>query len=160
MRKVSRRAKEEGVSPVIATILMVAITVVLSAVLYVIVSELMKPGQRMEHIGMACTQIGSTMNYKCVIVSGSGVDFAKVNVQVRDDQGTTVANWSAPVQFVNGEQQSYMKKNPIASAKIVDNGDGQFGVGDDIFLTPVSGGTLVGLSVKISGGGGDGSANI
>ena len=37
------RTNEEGVSPVIATILMVAITVVLAAVLYVMVTNLLRP---------------------------------------------------------------------------------------------------------------------
>jgi flagellin-like protein len=37
------RTNEEGVSPVIATILMVAITVVLAAVLYVMVTNLVRP---------------------------------------------------------------------------------------------------------------------
>ena len=37
------RTNEEGVSPVIATILMVAITVVLAAVLYVMVANLVRP---------------------------------------------------------------------------------------------------------------------
>jgi len=41
-RKLVLRKDEEGVSPVIATILMVAITVVLAAVLYVMVAELIK----------------------------------------------------------------------------------------------------------------------
>ena len=43
-RKLVLREDEEGVSPVIATILMVAITVVLAAVLYVMVSGLIGPG--------------------------------------------------------------------------------------------------------------------
>ena len=37
-KKMAKRLKDSGVSPVIATILMVAITVVLAAVLYVMVS--------------------------------------------------------------------------------------------------------------------------
>ena len=59
MRKVYKNRNEEAVSPVIATILMVAITVVLAAVLYVMV------------IGM-----GGSSN---VAVSGNWTDLAKVD---------------------------------------------------------------------------------
>ncbi len=44
MKRVWRKDNKEGVSPVIATILMVAITVVLAAVLYVMVSDFMDDG--------------------------------------------------------------------------------------------------------------------
>lgn len=44
------RANEEGVSPVIATILMVAITVVLAAVLYVMVTNLIGPQPKIKPI--------------------------------------------------------------------------------------------------------------
>jgi len=43
MKRIWKTRKDEGVSPVIATILMVAITVVLAAVLYVMVMEIEPP---------------------------------------------------------------------------------------------------------------------
>lgn len=43
-RRMQRRKSERGVSPIIATILLVAITVVLAAVLYVLVSGLTRSG--------------------------------------------------------------------------------------------------------------------
>jgi flagellin-like protein len=160
MRKVSRRAKEEGVSPVIATILMVAITVVLAAVLYVIVSNMMHTVPPPRNIAVACTKISSTTSYKCTIASAdNAVDFTQVGVQVRSG-GTTVANWSTPIQYVNGEKQSYLVASPVANGKIVDNGDGKFGIGDDVYLAPVANQSLVGLEVKVSGTGGDGFTTI
>jgi hypothetical protein len=45
----------------------------------------------------------------------------------------------------------------VFSGKVVDNGDASFGVGDDIWLTPVSGQSLTTLSVKLSGGGANGA---
>ncbi len=53
------RKDEEAVSPVIATILMVAITVVLAAVLYVMVSGLItSPGSTPKQVGAAITSSG------------------------------------------------------------------------------------------------------
>ncbi len=53
------RADQEAVSPVIATILMVAITVVLAAVLYVMVSGLIgSPGNAPKQIGISVTSSG------------------------------------------------------------------------------------------------------
>ncbi len=58
MKAIIRR-DEEAVSPVIATILMVAITVVLAAVLYVMVSGLItSPGSTPKTIGISVTSSG------------------------------------------------------------------------------------------------------
>ncbi len=58
------RKDEQAVSPVIATILMVAITVVLAAVLYVMVSGLISgPGNTPKSIGVAVTKSGDGTNW-------------------------------------------------------------------------------------------------
>jgi len=160
MRKVSRYAKEKGVSPIIANILMVAITVVLAAVLYVIVSGMMPPSKPLTNIAIVCNKIGSTTDYKCSIVSAdSGADFTAVGIQVRSG-GSNIANWTAPIAYKNGERPSDTVSTPVASAKVVDNGDGKFGIGDDIYLSPEPNRSLSGLEVKISGTGGDGVTTI
>ena len=80
MRTIYRRKwKEEGVSPVIATILMVAITVVLAAVLYLLVSGLIGGG------GSSAKQIGTS-----VAKSGDGknwtVTFSSVDTGMAGNQ--------------------------------------------------------------------------
>ena len=50
-----RKARKRGVSPIIATILLVAITVVLAAVLYVLISGLTGGGVGSKPIGTAIT---------------------------------------------------------------------------------------------------------
>ena len=71
MKKIWRN--EEGVSPVIAVILMVGITVVLAAVLYVMVSGMMTSTNITPNIGMVWEK-GDPGNYtgRVVSISGSG----------------------------------------------------------------------------------------
>ena len=57
---------EEGVSPVIAVILMVAITVVLAAVLYVWASSFLQQGDSAPTIAINCT--GDGTNYHCTLI--------------------------------------------------------------------------------------------
>jgi flagellin-like protein len=163
MKTVRRIKKEEGVSPVIATILMVAITVVLAAVLYVIVSGMMTNQSVGKNIALACTQIGSTTSYKCTFAKAdTGVDFTKIVVQVQKSDGTIVSSWTAPVGITPAVKtiSNTSALTPVFSGKVVDNGDGAFGVGDDIYLTPITGQSLVGLTVKASGGDANGAATI
>ncbi len=61
MRAIVRN--DEAVSPVIATILMVAITVVLAAVLYVMVSGLITSPTTAQQIGAAVTRSGDGTNW-------------------------------------------------------------------------------------------------
>ena len=90
------RENDEAVSPVIATILMVAITVVLAAVLYVMVSGLItNPNQNVTAWGVSLGTSGDGTNWtlqftsipqtttqgnvKVTIVSGSGAPTAVAN---------------------------------------------------------------------------------
>jgi flagellin-like protein len=77
MRKVwAKRKNEEAVSPVIATILMVAITVVLAAVLYVLVLSLINVDH---HIGAIVLEKGSTTtNWTLKVVSMTGTTQASL----------------------------------------------------------------------------------
>jgi flagellin-like protein len=60
-----RKARKRGVSPIIATILLVAITVVLAAVLYVLISGLTGGGVGSKPIGSAFSA-GSPISGKCI----------------------------------------------------------------------------------------------
>jgi flagellin-like protein len=77
MRKVwAMRRNEEAVSPVIATILMVAITVVLAAVLYVLVLSLINVDNK---IGAIVLDKGSTTtNWTLRVVTVSGTTHASL----------------------------------------------------------------------------------
>jgi archaeal type IV pilus assembly protein PilA len=72
------RKDEKAVSPVIATILMVAITVVLAAVLYVMVSGLITgPGSTPKAIGVSVTRSSDGTNWVILftsVPSGLGVN--------------------------------------------------------------------------------------
>jgi len=139
---------------------MVAITVVLAAVLYVLVAGLVGIGERPKTIGIACTKIGNS-NSKCTIAnSDNGVDFTQVTVQVQTSEGNVVARWTAGFSLSSGSKENDTALPPVFSGRIVDNGDGDFGVGDDIFIVPVAGTGLSGLTLKISGDKSDGSAPI
>jgi archaeal type IV pilus assembly protein PilA len=89
MKKIWAMRKEtDGVSPVIATILMVAITVVLAAVLYVMVLGIGGPGTTVPAVG---TTKGTTAtSYTWTITAiGSGASILKSDVYVQIKNGTT-----------------------------------------------------------------------
>ena len=102
-----RKARKRGVSPIIATILLVAITVVLAAVLYVLISGLTGGGVGSKPIGSAitvgpnpslgvtkCTAIGTPTGCAgaadyiyTLTVESSSVTFGNVLFQVKTSTG-------------------------------------------------------------------------
>jgi archaeal type IV pilus assembly protein PilA len=87
-----RKARKRGVSPIIATILLVAITVVLAAVLYVLISGLTSGGANTVPIGGAfsfgtatqsantnCAHTGAGMCY-AIAISSTGASATSANV--------------------------------------------------------------------------------
>jgi flagellin-like protein len=77
------RKSEEAVAPVIATILMVAITVVLSAVLYAMVSDLVKPP--VDDIAYVTATVGSNdKNWTVEVkdVSGGPISTSDIRILV------------------------------------------------------------------------------
>ena len=96
-----RKARKRGVSPIIATILLVAITVVLAAVLYVLISGLTGGGVGSKPIGTAFTVgapllsgpavavTGCALNHYCytVTVESSTVNFGNVLFEVKTSAG-------------------------------------------------------------------------
>ncbi len=85
---------EEGVSPVIAVILMVAITVVLAAVLYVMVSGMIGTSGSTPNISMNWIEDGDNAgNYTGNVLRISGGDAPKLtDVTVIYTQGTTTTS--------------------------------------------------------------------
>lgn len=126
-----RKARKRGVSPIIATILLVAITVVLAAVLYVLISNLTKgPGNTplggAFSYGSQTTLVGSSSTPGCAsghfcwsipvgtasggLTAGSllfkvtnGVGTSQpANVSLISFTGTAVANWTYGSTTVSG----------------------------------------------------------
>ena len=85
------RYDRKGVSPVIATILLVAITVVLAAVLYVMVSGLLTPvGNGPQIIGVVLSKTGDGKNWSLEIASTPlGLTPGTVHLQLISPGGQT-----------------------------------------------------------------------
>jgi flagellin-like protein len=88
------RKDEAAVSPVIATILMVAITVVLAAVLYVMVSGLITPVGGNKPL-VTFSAVDQNSGNATIVVAGASQSVSpsnyKVNLQVGTNTGTAVA---------------------------------------------------------------------
>ncbi len=98
------RCDREGVSPVIATILLVAITVVLAAVLYVMVSGFLTPvGNGPQYMGVVVRRTADGKNWSLEIASTPlGLTPATVHLQLLSPSGQTAVyktfsalNWGA-----------------------------------------------------------------
>jgi flagellin-like protein len=104
-----RKARKRGVSPIIATILLVAITVVLAAVLYVLISGLTHGtgsaplgtnfswGTPVNTTGTAaegCGTAGAHVFCYSIEIAGSSVSTSNLNFALRNVAGSTVA-WPA-----------------------------------------------------------------
>jgi len=85
------RCDREGISPVIATILLVAITVVLAAVLYVMVSGLLTPvGNGPQIMGVVLSKTGDGKNWSLEIASTPlGLTPGSVHLQLISPGGQT-----------------------------------------------------------------------
>jgi flagellin-like protein len=121
---------EEGVSPVIAVILMVAITVVLAAVLYVMVSGMIGGGGTTPRVSMEWGEQAQAGNFTGSILDVSGGDAPSL-----DDVSVTIIHAGA-----SGTKTLDL----IASGSLVvgsltmtfsDNGDGKIGGQDTFFIT-------------------------
>jgi len=113
-----RKLKRRGVSPIIATILLVAITVVLAAVLYILISGLTKgPGNTPlgsafgwgtpRNVSAASSPpTGCTANHNCYSVAvasaGGGIQDTALNFQVKTSTGGFIAVTSVTILGVSG----------------------------------------------------------
>ena len=93
-KRLSIRKDEQAVSPVIATILMVAITVVLAAVLYVMVTGLLTgPGAGPRSMGVTVSRSTDQTNWSVEIISlpSGGVSTAATLTILNAGGGTALA---------------------------------------------------------------------
>ena len=97
----SMRHCNSAVSPVIAVILLLAITVVLASVMYLTVSSLMPPVQQNPApLGLTVSKVGTRWVVEVVTVS-AGVSSHMVYVQVTDQNGLMLVN-ATPLSNMTG----------------------------------------------------------
>jgi flagellin-like protein len=119
--------ERRGVSPVIATILMVAITVVLAAVLYVMVSGYMEGGAVTPVAGQLTYMIDSSdpvvgdATFNLAISNPAAPPLTDVTVKILDPNGTVVAwlNGSGPA----GGEFNITWKHMTSDASHIKGGD-------------------------------------
>jgi len=101
-----RKKGRRGVSPIIATILLVAITVVLAAVLYILISGLTKgPGNTPLGTALAMGSPlagvnGTAFTYTIPITPSSGLTPASLNFQVQTSGGAITALAGSAIQLI------------------------------------------------------------
>ncbi|MCI4337367.1 MAG: type IV pilin [Thermoplasmata archaeon] len=118
-----RKKTKRGVSPIIATILLVAITVVLAAVLYILISGLTKgPGNTPLGTALAMSpaneqQAGANFWYNFSIASASGgLTLSNLAFQVQTSTGGIVTLAGGPTVTVIGLTGSTVGTYTIATA--------------------------------------------
>jgi flagellin-like protein len=101
-----RKKGRRGVSPIIATILLVAITVVLAAVLYILISGLTKgPGNTPlgTALAMGAPQAGTNgtaFTYTLSITPSSGLTPANLQFQIQSSTGAIQALAGSAIQLI------------------------------------------------------------
>ena len=127
--------KEKGVSPVIATILMVAITVVLAATVYIMVSNMGSVNTNHLAGSLILHDENKEKGYYNYTLSISINSIAPENAVIT----------------VNGQKLNYSQANPGNNEwSFIDlNGDGQLSNGDIIVIhTSAQSGSIIALSVS------------
>ncbi len=100
-KQFAKRRKDSAVSPVIATILMVAITVVLAAVLYVMVGGFTHNPGTANSVGMSPTNETYGWNVQIVKVSSSTLPISSITYSLTGTNGATIVSGSLIAQGTN-----------------------------------------------------------
>ncbi|HDP96306.1 MAG TPA: type IV pilin, partial [Euryarchaeota archaeon] len=149
MKKIwSIRKDGDGVSPVIATILMVAITVVLAAVLYVMVLGIGGDTGSSINVSMSKDSSATNWTYSVTAISGtSQLAQADVYIIVKDASNAIGLTATAVSSFTTGEYTSGVMFVDANTAGYLNAGDyfvldrTTYAVGSQIQLTDSSGST-------------------
>ncbi len=132
MKAYIRKEKEEGVSPVIATILMVAITVVLAATLYLMVGNMGTGTTDQTSGNFAKTEKVDTHTYKLTFTQFSpdtGIGSLTIYVENKTATGTTTSDSLTLPSSDNGASVTgtnthlTITYNDPANNKIINSGD-------------------------------------
>ena len=115
------RKDRKAVSPVIATILMVAITVVLAAVLYVMVSGLsIGPGAAPDAIGVSVGQSPAGLDWVLTLVNvPAAMANSTVSLAISDPSGMTLLA-ATTLDDLSGVDETY---SPITTGTALAGGD-------------------------------------
>lgn len=140
----------EGVSPIVAEIILISVAVVLASVIFVIVSGMMTANMNTTRpVGLAVKSSNAT-TYSIVVASldgrDAGLDFSIV---LLDTQGNQTARWSG-VNFTGAQAPADTVTPPVISAAVIDGGDGIFSRGDTIYITVQAGTSLSGWTLKVT----------
>ena len=142
--------KEEGVSPVIATILMVAITVVLAATVWLLVSGYMGGGSE--------TPLAVSLNYKAgessatkavfgvSMTTPTQADFTNVKITLKDSSGNTIGTAGTALDATGSATIGDY------TVKVIDlNGNGKLDSGDELTIeyTGSGSGSVAGITVYL-----------
>ena len=119
-KRFAKRMKDSGVSPVIATILMVAITVVLAAVLYVMVSGFTHTPPASQTAGLSESQSGNNYTVAVSSVSANNIKLSNLKIVITGAgaaaydgshawaNGTVVTGVSLNVSVLSGNSNTYL----------------------------------------------------
>jgi flagellin-like protein len=116
IRNTRRRLPRRGVSPIIATILLVAITVVIAAVLYVLVSGYLKGTSpapltielQGEAPGHNAANTMHWLNFS-VVTSSKGLDTGVFAFKIVNIQGNAVSGWSVSLIYNQAVVSTYVQ---------------------------------------------------
>ncbi len=159
-KKMAKRLKDSGVSPVIATILMVAITVVLAAVLYVMVSGFTHSPGTANSAGLNEATSTNANNWTVTVssVSTSNIQLSTLKIVISGATGTNAAlvdgtyTFSSSASFTPGGSAVAMSNSAatdgsVSFTVISGNSGNYLNVGDYFSV----GATSIATSVSLSG---------
>ncbi|MDH2904977.1 MAG: type IV pilin N-terminal domain-containing protein [Methanomassiliicoccales archaeon] len=140
-KRFAKRMKDSGVSPVIATILMVAITVVLAAVLYVMVSGFTHAPPASQTAGLSESQSGNGYTVAVSSVSANNIKLTNLKIVISGagvtgfDGSLTWANSTGATNNISVSGTGYVT---IVVSVLNGNSNVYLGTGDSFTLTASS----------------------
>ena len=145
-KKFAKRMKDSGVSPVIATILMVAIPVVLAAVLYVMVSGFTHSPGAAQSAGMTNSQGTSSWVITISSVSASNIPVSSLKIVITGATGGSSydGTWTFTGAGSGTTTNTYLA---ISYAQLT-AGAAYLSAGDTFTITITSAGTTAGATLS------------
>ena len=115
--------KEGGVSPVIATILMVAITVVLAATVYIMASGLTQSSQRqisgnLVYKSNLSNRTSGNATFEIVLYSPSMAKVSSIHVKLLDSNGSPVTDFSYTWRHIASNSTNYIKGGDLLEISV------------------------------------------
>ena len=157
-KRFAKRMKDSGVSPVIATILMVAITVVLAAVLYVMVSGFTHSPGTANSAGLNEAQAtGTSWTVTVSSVSASNIGLSNLKIVISGGNATTDGTFTMGTLSSTGASMTFSVASSLTgSFTILSGNSGTYLSAGDYFTisSPATwaSGSLQGLTVTLYSG--------